>query len=144
MSLGVYKRTYRFIQKNSDSIDIIVFKYARFLNALKYTTTNELNNIEFEKRKSIEYRGDLNPIKNGTVRIHKENHNIRIEWKIKLERLYLYSILLGIFIGLFSGGYFAIEGMIMTGFTITIFFLILGFIRINKKLTEINYTCLEL
>jgi hypothetical protein len=135
----------------SESIDLIKFKYSKLLNIYNFRTGFETNGISFLRiSPSPSHSGSkridsISAFYEGFVFIQPEKNKLRINWLVKLDRLYFISFVIGICIGFLSSIFFDLQNYIsiiigLFGFILTI---IIGRWAIIFKIIEININCLE-
>ncbi len=131
-----------------DSVEIIQMKNSKFLNLLDFETGNNSKEIDFHKKQRIIQGGQRNKIdifSEGNILFSIENNLLIVNWKVKLDALYFFSILLSSLIGFFANKSPKIDLLysILIGLTVCIITVLIGIAKISLKVNEVNKTCLR-
>jgi len=130
------------------SIDFVRLKFIKLLNMFDFSTDHDSDEIKFKKK--IKFYGDkrfglLSFLQDGTVKIYSEGYNLKILWKVRLEKLYFLTILYDLIVVLFAWHFFDFQVLSLILIAICGFALIwfIGTTEIIYKINEINAICLD-
>ena len=145
------KRDYEFNMPLTSSLDQVNLKFTKLLNQFNFVTGHDSDIISFKKKLSVydgggpNYDNRLSVFSEGSVWIHAENNKVKVNWTVKLDKLYFISFLLDTVLVLFFWHFLNTKIIYLTiiaifGFLISWF---IGTTEIISKINEINATCLE-
>ena len=145
------KREFEFNMPLTSSIELVNLKFTKLLNLFDFVTGHDSDLISFRKKRSVSdgggpnYDNKLSAFNEGSVRIYAENNKVKINWTVKLDKLYFISFLLDAVLVLFFWHFLNTKVFYLTiiaiiGFLISWF---IGTTEIISKINEINTTCLE-
>ncbi len=131
-----------------DSVEITQMKYSKFLNLLDFETGNDLQEITFHKKQRIIQSGrkmKVDIFSEGNILFSIENNRLIVNWRVKLDTLYFFSIFISVLIGFFSNVNPKIDLLdsIAIGLTVCIVSILIGIVTISIKVNEVNKTCLR-
>jgi len=152
MNLLEFKKFIKVDLTETDSVEMIKYKYTKLLNIFNYCTGYESFGISFKRKiyaiaNSGEYRSDVLKIfREGDIFIFIENNKLNVNWSVKLDTLYFLSFLISVVLTLLTSFFLnsPLFISILTGLIGFIFLCVIGILIINTKINEINNTCLEL
>jgi hypothetical protein len=151
MNLLTIKRNYDFNLPLTGSIDLVSLKFTKLLNLFNFVTDHDSDVISFKNRFSYidgegpKNRNILSVFSEGYVRVYSENNKLKIDWTVKLDKLYFISILLDTILVLFFWHFLNTQILYLIIIAVIgfLFSWFIGTTEIISKINEINTTCLN-
>lgn len=131
-------------ERKINDINTIKSKMESRLNSMKARTDVSDNVITFSTLKSYVPLGNkwdridsLRIIKEGRIGINKESHSLKINWTVRLDSLYFFSLCCSVIVGIFASISTELVISVSTGVMFFLMFVFIGIVFIKAQLNDL-------
>ncbi len=148
MNLFELRGTSIITERKINDISTIKSKMESRLNSMKARTDVSDNVITFSTLKFYVPLGNkwdridsLRIIKEGRIGINKESHSLKINWTVRLDSLYFFSLCCSVIVGIFASISTELIISVSIGILFFLMFVFIGIVLIKAQLNDLINSC---